>query len=163
MIGSKEVAIEAKEKMIESLEAKIAQTTDTAKREEYAQQIANYRAEIQTIYNGTDETDGLYDQMHEVARLLVELDSLSATQAELSAEQIAVEAAFSAAMGDFLRDGYWSDANYTVGQEQCLYNDAVDLLNQISKPAVTYTVSTIKLSEAMGYEIEPFDLNSMIR
>lgn len=163
LIGSKEVAIEAKEKMIESLEKKIEQTTDVAKRQEYMAQIANYQSEIQTIYLGTEDADGLYDQMHEVARLLVELDNLSASQAELSAEQIAIEAEFSAAMGDLLRDGYWSDANYTVGQEQCLYNDAVELLEQISKPTITYTVSTIKQSEAMGREIEPFDLNSMVR
>lgn len=162
-IGAKEVAVEAKEKMIASLQRQIATTVDPIKKAELEQQVANYQTEISDLYNGTDVIDGLYDQMREVAELLVQLDVLMVQTTTLSNQQATIEAAFASAMGDFLRDGYWSDTNYTVGQEQSLYNDAVNLLNQISKPTVTYQISTTKMSEAMGFELEPFDINSMIR
>ena len=156
-IGAKEVAVEAKEKMIASIQRQINTTTDPLKVAELEQQIANYRSEIGDLYNGTDTVDGLYEQMRDAAELLDQLDTLITQNAVLNAQQTQIEATFSAAMGDYLRDGYWSDPNYTVGQEQSLYNDAVSLLNQISKPTVTYQISTIKLSEAMGFEVEPFD------
>lgn len=174
LIGSKEVAIEAKQKMIASIGRRIAQLqqqiidhperADEYERQiqEQEAQIAGYNAEIQNIYNGTTTAESLYTEMHRAAELLVQITNLRTSLVSLTNEQGVIEYDFNAAMGDFLRDGYWSDANYTVGQEQCLYNDAVEQLAEISKPSVTYNISTIKLSEAMGFEIEPYDINSII-
>ena len=173
-IGSKEVAIEAKQKMITSLNSQIAEqqaqiVEHPEREEEYERQIqelqaqiAGYNAEIQDIFNGTDTAESLYTEMHQAASLLVQIDGLRTTLVSLTNEQAVIEYDFCTAMGDFLRDGYWSDSNYAVGQEQRLYNDAVDLLEQVSKPSVTYSISTIKLSEAMGFEIEPYGINSII-
>ena len=174
LIGSKEVAIEAKQKMIASIGRRIAQLqqqiidhperADEYERQiqEQEAQIAGYNAEIQNIYNGTATAESLYTEMHRAAELLVQITNLRTSLVSLTNEQGVIEYDFNVAMGDFLRDGYWSDANYTVGQEQCLYNDAVEQLAEISKPSVTYNISTIKLSEAMGFEIEPYDINSII-
>lgn len=173
-IGSKEVAIEAKQKMIASLGRQIVQLEELIvehpeREEEYERQIqelqsqiAGYNAEIQAIYNGTATAESLYTEMHNAAALQVQIDGLRTSLVSLTNQQAVIEYDFNTAMGDFLRDGYWSDSNYTVGQEQHLYNDAVTLLEQISKPSVTYNISTIKLSEAMGFEIEPYGVNSII-
>lgn len=100
--------------------------------------------------------------MHRAAELLVLIDGYKTSLASLTNEQAVIEYDFAQIMGDFLRDGYWSDSNYTVGQEESLYQDAVDLLKQLSKPSVTYNISAVKLSEEMGFEIEPYNINSVI-
>lgn len=174
LVGSKEVAIEAKEKMIASIGRKIAELqqqiidhpeqTEELERQiqELQSQIAGYNAEISAIYNGSATSESLYTEMHRAAYLLNQITNIRTSLVSLTNQQSVIEYDFSVAMGDFLRDGYWSDTNYTVGQEQNLYNDAVDLLAQISKPSVTYSISEIKLSEAMGFEIEPYEQNSVI-
>ena len=62
-----------------------------------------------------------------------------------------MESAFAEVMGDMLKDGYWSNQNYAPGQEQLLYWDALDRMNEVSKPTVKYTVGLVRLPELMGY------------
>ena len=67
------------------------------------------------------------------------------------------------AMGDLLKDGYWNDDNYIAGQEQYLYNDALDVMKEVSKPTVSYDVGLVIMSEAMGYQPWDIELNSKVR
>lgn len=79
------------------------------------------------------------------------------------AEQDQTEADFAAAMGDLLKDGYWSNNNYAAGQEAALYWDAYDHMEEASKPKVKYTVGLIPLSEAMGYYEKIPEINTKVR
>ena len=62
-------------------------------------------------------------------------------------------------MGEMLRDGRWSDENYTVGQEEALYADALDISERCGKPKVTYTMSYNDARECIGYGAEDMDVN----
>lgn len=66
-------------------------------------------------------------------------------------------------MGDFLKDGYWSNTNYVLGQEQQLYDDAVEVLASMSRPSVKYSVTRANLSYHLGYQLEDFRINTQIR
>jgi len=80
----------------------------------------------------------------------------------MKAEQTAVEGEFADAMGDMLRDGYWSNTNYAIGQEQLLYWDALDQIVEVSKPKVKYGISLVVLSQELGYDPDEFQLNTKI-
>lgn len=140
-IGAKEVAIEAKEKLIKNLQKKLDKTPKDDEKIKIQEQITQLEAEIDDIYRGTDTATGLYDLMHQAADLVIVLSSLRYVQETALTTQENAEADFSVGMGDLLKDGYWSNTNYATGQETFLYADAVDMINQISKPAVAYTVS----------------------
>ena len=120
---------------------------------------AEYTAMVkQHIANG----NGLYDEMREAVELTITLNTLEDELADLQSEQLGIESTFVDAMGDMLRDGYWSDNNYAPGQEEYLYQDAIDVINQMAKPTITYNLTQVGLSEAMGHT-EPFpEINDKI-
>lgn len=95
--------------------------------------------------------DGLYDEMREAVTIVIALDGLQDDLMVLKSNQLEIEATFSEAMGDMLRDGYWSDNNYAPGQETNLYQDAIDVINQMAKPTVTYTFSQVGISAVIGF------------
>lgn len=66
-------------------------------------------------------------------------------------------------MGDMLKEGYWNNENYAAGQEQFLYEDAVDMMELMSKPEVKYQVSRLSLAGQYGYTPDDIDLNMRIR
>lgn len=70
----------------------------------------------------------LYDQYAMALQLAKEVDRAKNSYNQYMAEQKSIEADFAIAMGDMLRDGYWTNDNYIVGQEQYLYNDALDVM-----------------------------------
>lgn len=162
-IGAKETAIDAKNELIVQRRKEQASATDAAEQERLQELIQNLQAEIELIYEGSSSADGLYDLMHDAAELTEQIYQLELTLASANETQAEIEAAFHEAMGDLLNDGYWSDTNYTVGQEESLYNDAVDVLAQLSKPEVVYTISAVTLSEAMSMTPDQFHINSRIR
>lgn len=82
--------------------------------------------------------------------------------AAMQEEQTAIEGVFAEAMGDMLRDGYWSNTNYAIGQEQLLYWDALDQIVEVSKPKVKYGISLVVLSKELGYDPNEFQLNTKI-
>ncbi|MBP3638119.1 MAG: hypothetical protein J6K13_11235 [Clostridia bacterium] len=92
---------------------------------------------------------------------MVNTNTVSLTSAQI--RQNNAEFEFSSVMGDMLKDGYWSNTNYIVGQEVFLYADALDVSAEISKPKVTYTISLSALSKEMGYTDEHMELNSAVR
>ena len=105
----------------------------------------------------------LYEQFDMAVKLAEQVGILTNTQTEQLNKQNNIEADFVLAMGDLLRDGYWNDDNYVKGQEQYLYNDALDVMKEVSKPTVTYTVSLAVMSEAMGYTPDEVEINSKVR
>lgn len=66
-------------------------------------------------------------------------------------------------MGDMVKDGYFSNQSYIEGQEAQLYADAVEALNKLSQPERKYTINRVALSDALGYNLDKFDLNMSIR
>jgi hypothetical protein len=76
LIGSKEVAIEAKKKLIENIRKRITDTTFDDRLADYNQQITKYNEEIEQIYNGNEETTGLYTLMHQAVDLCMELNAM---------------------------------------------------------------------------------------
>ena len=48
-------------------------------------------------------------------------------------------------LGDEYRQGYWVDTSYIDGQEQKLFDDAVDNLDELAKPKTTYNISFLDL------------------
>lgn len=162
-IGAYEVQVEAKEKEIANLERKKNATTKADKIAEYNREIANLQSEINTIYT---QTNGLYAQMNSLMNsngLLMDLNEYRSIEIVLQDEQDEIEADFIVAMGDMLRDGYWNNQNYIQGQEQHMYDDAVERLRVMSRPRVTYNFDLVRLHKAYGIPLEEFKLNALFR
>jgi hypothetical protein len=108
-----------------------------------AELIAEYEQKIAALKYGNESGQGVYELTREAAGTAILLE------AERNAYQQAVdlvnttESTFANQMGDLLRDGYWQDNSYIVGQEQNLYNDAVEVLSVMSKPVAEYQVNMI--------------------
>lgn len=171
-IGAREVAIESKQKMIANTQRDLnnlpqpqsGETDSNAQmRQYYTQLIAHYNQMISAIYNGTEDTTGLYEALRVAVELAIDLYERKGELDTLQSQQDSIEAAFASAMGDLLKDGYWSSTNYAVGQEEGLYWDAYDHLAQAAKPKVKYTVSLIQMSELMGRKEEIPEINTKVR
>ena len=163
IIGARETAIEAKKKTIESLEKEIDITVDETDVSTQRSQIDELNDAIDDIYNGTEDSVGLYDSMNEAIGLV---DNLKSASAELSASQgiqLSLENQLVYEMGDMLKDGYWSNSNYIPGQEQLLYEDALEMMKELSKPQVSYTISIVHATDLFGKRITTFDLNCKAR
>ena len=162
-IGGKEVAIESKELSITSLRREMEQTADEGKRASLQEQIDALNLEIRAIYQGTETEDGLYTQMREAVETALALeDTQLAYQSSLQSQQ-EIERRFALAMGDMLIDGYWSNTNYAPGLEELLYLEACEVMERLSKPAVSYNVSIQNLSCVSGYEQEVFTIGMLLR
>ncbi len=163
LLGAAEVQVEAKEKQIENLEKRIAVTFKPETIAEYEAEIAKLRAEITTIFT---KQDGLYAMMSEVMRsdgLLVRLDIYGMNYDNLRVEQDDVESDFIIAMGDMLRDGYWNNQNYVQGQEQSLYDDAMERMAILSRPSVDYKLNLIRIHKEFGIPLEDYLLNAIFK
>lgn len=66
-------------------------------------------------------------------------------------------------LGPMLRDGYWSDTNYALGQEESLYQDALGISQTLAYPIVTYDVDYRPVSALPGYEDEVVLLRQVVR
>ena len=171
-IGADEVQIESKQKTQAQLQAKIDRIPpDMA--DIKADVIMEYRSEIQTldseinqIYSGTTGVTGLYEKMYNLMNpngLLSELDNQNTVINTLNMEQDEIEATFIVAMGYLLRDGYWSNNNYIVGQEEFLYRDAVDMAKEMSKPATSYSVTYVRTPEGHDIPMEEIEMNAIFK
>lgn len=98
----------------------------------------------------------LIDLMHQIEQISSEIDSEVDRQSEIENE-------FCIKMGTMLRDGYWSDSNYTLGQEESLYQDALEMSAVVARPTVTYNIATHNLSVLPEYEGECFELANTVR
>lgn len=164
IIGGKEVAVEAKEKTIASIQSDLEnEKLSESKRAELLKQVKDLQDGITLLHTGDTKNDGLYELFYGAVQKVIEIDSKASLYESAMDAQSSIESSFCEAMGDMLKDGYWSDDNYAPGQEQTLYNDAIELMGSLSKPSVTYTVGVIMLSRITGYEAETFDLNTSVR
>lgn len=128
MIGGKEVTVEAKEASLLKLNQQLVEETDADSGQALLEQIAALEAGIQELYEGTEENDGLYALMRRAVLLAVErADTDTLYQAAISGQE-EIERRFAEAMGDLLRDGYWSNTAYAPGQEELLYLEASEVM-----------------------------------
>ncbi len=167
-IGAGEVQIEAKEKSKDQLYRKINVTVNPDKIAEYEAEILRLNLEIAKIYEGDNETetDGLYALMHSVMAddgYLYQYSHYKAINDQLNIEQDNIEATFISAMGYMLRDGYWNDNNYTVGQEVYLYEDALDITKEMSKPSVSYSFSYVRVAEDFDIPADEIAINAIFK
>ena len=161
-IGARQVAIESKQKMVATLQADYQEATTDLKRQLIQQQIATYNYNINQIYNGTDDVTGLYEAMRVAIEQAVEIDAENTVIVTLQSEQEVIESAFATAMGEMLADGYWSNTNYAPGQEEWLYWDAIERMDEVSRPTVKYGISQISLIE-QGYKEKLPEINAKVR
>lgn len=171
-IGVMETQIEAKEKEIARLQRKIETLVNPSTIAEYESQILALRTQIQAIYTGTPATAteeavvGLYELMADVMKqdgMFYDYTTLTEEVDTLNGEQDDIEADFIAAMGFMLRDGYWSNQNYTVGQEVLLYQDARDMTAEMSKPATDYTLSYVRVTEDFDIAPDDIEINAIFK
>ena len=159
-IGAAEVQIESKQKEIARLQRKINNLgQDDPKTAEYQAEIDRLNAEITSIYTGTDDVDGLYEMMQDTMKstgLLYDVKTIEGQIETLNGEQDEIEATFIVAMGYMLRDGYWSNQNYVIGQEEFLYRDAQDMTKEMSRPTTDISIGYVRLTE--DYDIQPEDI-----
>ena len=146
-LGAHEISVEAKEKTIETMRE------DGAKQEEIDKVIADANTLRAEMYALMLKAIGLVEANTTIEAEVVELQK-AAEDAEI---------AFAAAMGSMLRDGYWSDEKYVVGQEQSLYNDALEVSARMGRPQVEYTADWLDLRAVPGFEDEEFDLSYGVR
>ena len=110
--------------------------------------------------------DGLFKMMHDVMKqngMLYTKQSLETQLDGMNTQQDEIEATFIAAMGYMLRDGYWSNQNYTTGQETFLYMDAMDMVKQMSWPTTGINFSYVRLTEDYDIPIDEIEMNAIFR
>ena len=105
----------------------------------------------------------LNEKMLQVIDLVQQIDDISKVIEIEIERQGAIDNEFSIAMGVMLRDGYWSDDNYTIGQEEFLYKDALDMAAIVCRPTVTYSIDTYNLSVLPEFADESFELGNTVR
>lgn len=111
-----------------------------------------YRDRIELLRVGDDTNPGLYTLTTQAIQYARQLETERQNfNAKLGQAQV-IEDQFVLDMGDLIRDGYWQDNNYVVGQEQSLFNDAVEVLSVMSKPVATYNVTVFN---ALGEDGKP--------
>ena len=130
---------------------------------ELQNQINTTQQEINNLKNGTTESEGSYALMWEAVTTVLEIKTLDATVKSAQEDMAEAEQTFVDAMGNMLHDGYWNNSNYTVGQEESLYADAVEILKIMSRPAVTYSMSFLNLAALSDYKMEEIKLNMRVR
>ena len=126
-----------------------------------ARQVAA-EAGIGDLEYKADDGLTLETAMRQALELAEGVGDLSEANKVLSADQDEVEGAFVDVVGDMLRDGYWSNTNYAVGQEQLLYWDSLDKIVELSQPKVKYGINLVVLSKELGYDKNEFKLNTKI-
>ena len=152
-LGGKEVAIEAKQGTVETLQENLDKSESEKEKENLQAEINKTQAAIATLQAESYE---LMDEALQAA-LLIDLYNTSMIGGQEAMQE--AEIAFANAMGEMLKDGYWSDSRYTIGQEASLYADALEISKEMAYPQVSYTITVQNLSGITGYEAEVFKLN----
>lgn len=163
IIGGKEVAVESKQIMRDKLIVKWQVETSASKRESLAQQIGDLERGITELYEGNEEGEGLYALMAKAVALAVEAADANNLVKLAGGALAESESRLAAVLGDMLRDGCWSNTSYAPGQEESLYLDAQEIMAEVAKPSVSYSVTIQNLSSISGYEEERFHLHLTVR
>lgn len=115
--------------------------------------IEEYRLGIETLYNGTDDTRGIYDLTRDAVAIARTLEEHRVAYRDAVTNTNNTENTFAENMGDMLRDGYWQDSSYVVGQELNLYTDALKTHEVMSKPVAEYQLQIIDMA---GVDAAPY-------
>lgn len=167
-VGSMEASIAAKQESIKSLNRMIAATASEEKKATYRAQIAEIQTEINKIYDGwgstTEKELGLKVIMYRAADLAYTVYKNSLSVADIQQQQIDAESTFMhSSLGDLIKDGKWNNPNYIVGQEAALYADAQKVMERMSRPVVTYSVTRTNMAQVLGRDIYDFEINTEVR
>lgn len=153
-LGGKEVAIEAKQVTVQTLQADINDAATDVEHDSLQEQLTVTQNEITTLQG---EAGAL---MGECITLADAIHGAETNVLNLQNELEEVEQTFANAMGPMLQDGYYADDTYTVGQEQALYSDAVDVINILAFPQASYSLSEVDLKNLKQYAMEDFQINT---
>lgn len=126
--------------------------------------VRSYTASIGDAEKTAAETQtALNTEMLNAIAYMKQIDTLMKNIAQWQEDQADADDAFVEAMGTMLRDGYWSDDNYTVGQEESLYQDALDISNTLAFPIKSYNVDYKSIAAVEGFEDEEPALSALVR
>lgn len=92
-----------------------------------------------------------------------EIGNAQAEIQENADESENAEEDFAKAMGEMLREGYWTDSQYIPGQEDALYADALEISAEMARPQCDWTIALHDLSFCAEYTGEEFDVNRRLR
>lgn len=167
-LATVESAILAKQDAIANLEREIRKLTNNGKSTStnkekqamYEAQIAELNKEIAELRT---KTDGQYDLTLKACEEAYAMDHEMDVLLDLQEEQVEIETNFMKALGPFLRDGEWSDNNYILGQEEAMLADAKEILESMSRPKVTYTVSRVNFCNYLSRDVYDFSINTVVR
>lgn len=107
--------------------------------------------------------DELMDELMKSGGLIPSVSIRQEAIDDLQVQMDNIEADFIIAMGDLIRDGSWSNQNYIPGQEQHLYDDAVDILKVMSRPVVNYSFDYIRVTDDLDIPFDDIGLNTLFR
>lgn len=155
-LGGKEVAVEAKQTTIDTLQAAYTASTSDQEKASLLEQINETQATITDIH--TEQ----YALMLACITLATTIGTTTGQIETLTTALDTAEATFATAMGDLLQDGYYSNNTYGPGQEQALYDDSVELMNVLSHPQLTYSLNEIDLANIPGYTDEVYTMNMAV-
>lgn len=158
--GAKEAALDTKEQLISNLTKDLNNTSSEEKKADIQDQINKLVSEKTDLVNGDG---GISDMLSECITIVTNLDSVYTSRAMLLTDQQNIEVDFVLVVGDMLKDGYWQNKNYAIGQEKFLFDDGIEVLKSLSRPKVTYTFSRVSLAGQLGYEYTHYDINTQVR
>lgn len=99
---------------------------------------------ISHVVDGLYETHGLKEYMSTFMKYTTDVYENLKAFVDAAQEEISrYEQEMKDAIGDLYREGWWQNTNYVDGDEQKLYDDAIENLVEISKPQETYQVAFI--------------------
>lgn len=107
--------------------------------------------------------DELKISMNKAIDLMFEIDELKSDYDMKVKAQDVIDENFANSMGSLLKEGYYSDENYTIGQEQALYNDSLEISKKLAYPVNSYDISIQNLSVSEKYAGEEFKLAQTVR
>lgn len=126
--------------------------------------VRSYTAAVGDALNTESNTKStLNDEMLTAISDMLRIHMLDGWIAQAQSEQDEANDALVNTMGSMLRDGYWSDENYTIGQEESLYQDALGVSQTLAFPAKNYTIDFRAIAAVSGYEDEEIDLSMLVR
>lgn len=99
----------------------------------------SHSGDLSGIHYLTDKFDRLATETYEVQLQILQNAQDQIEQRDNQLKEL---------LGDMLREGWWQDNNYVEDDEDRLYNDAMDNLEEISKPEITYSFTYIDLFES---------------
>ena len=134
--GGIDIAIETYQTMIDNFNSDLEKETNEKKIENINNQITAYQGKMEeALAMLSDEFTSLYSDF--LINYKTAKDSLDYQTNVLSN----IEIEFASDMGEMLNEGEWFDSDYTIGQEQSLYDQSLEVLKRLSRPEEKYTIS----------------------